>query len=225
MSKYCGSILHRKNANIWYVRFQYRYTYIPNKGHKNKEDAEVYIKDMNRINNLPVKNIIYEYNGEYFCELKHRKLMKFDFTNISLVQDHYWYPARSKKSYYAIACINSKDIRFHNLLFPDLCKDMTVDHINRVTLDNTIDNLRPASNRVQAINRRISSKNTTTITGVSYDKERNSYCAYHHDYAFHRKSKYFPISVYGKEEAFAKAVAFRKEIERTDPTYLLALSI
>lgn len=55
--------------------------------------------------------------------------------------------------------------------------DMEIDHINHVRSDNRIDNLRPVSKSDNRKNQSISSKSTTGVTGVYYNKARRKFVA------------------------------------------------
>lgn len=52
-----------------------------------------------------------------------------------------------------------------------------IDHINRNAADNAWSNLRESDIRQNNLNLSISSKNSSGYTGVSWDKDRNSYMA------------------------------------------------
>jgi len=85
-------------------------------------------------------------------------------------------------------------------------KGRTADHKSGDTLDNRRNNLREATKRQNAINRRRRTDNKTGQTGVSYDKTHDCYKA--------------TISVAGKQRSlgyrktFEEAVALRKAGER-----------
>lgn len=53
-----------------------------------------------------------------------------------------------------------------------------VDHINRDTLDNRKCNLRIVDKSLNAVNAGIRSNNTSSVTGVSWNKNANSWRAY-----------------------------------------------
>ena len=55
--------------------------------------------------------------------------------------------------------------------------DMEIDHINHVRSDNRIDNLRLVSKSENRKNQSISSKSTTGVTGVYYNRARRKFVA------------------------------------------------
>lgn len=55
---------------------------------------------------------------------------------------------------------------------------MTVDHRNRNTSDNRIENLRLATANEQSYNRKLSSTNSSGIKGVSWNKQRNKWIGF-----------------------------------------------
>lgn len=62
----------------------------------------------------------------------------------------------------------------HNGSIPD---GMVIDHINHVTDDNRIENLRLASKSGNASNRRIQKNNTSGVPGVSWSKDSGKWQA------------------------------------------------
>lgn len=178
---------------------------------------------MNARHDLPVKNIIYEYKEEFYCVLTQRQIMKFSIEHFDIVEDKTWFAHFSPgvNSYYAHTNTGGiKTTGFHGLVCRDLVLGETPDHINHVTLDNTTQNIRSASITTQAINRRISTRNTSSVVGVCYSNTR-CWCAYWIE-AHKLCIENFYVSVHG-DRAYDLAVAFRKEKENTIPEYKIAL--
>jgi len=77
-----------------------------------------------------------------------------------------------------------------------------IDHIDGVKTNNEIDNLREVTNQENHMNRRKSSKNTSGVTGVYFNKKSKLWCA---QMKFNGKTYHL-----GSSEDFEKAVSFRK---------------
>lgn len=63
------------------------------------------------------------------------------------------------------------------MLIPNPLNKLTVDHIDGNSLNNSITNLRWATQQEQSINRRIQSNNTSGFRGVCFDKLANKWRA------------------------------------------------
>jgi hypothetical protein len=94
-------------------------------------------------------------------------------------------PNLSSGYYYVILCRKNekvKNITVHSLVanafIPKLDTSKNcVDHIDSNRLNNTISNLRWASHQENQFNRSLSSKNTSSVKGVSFDKKINMWRA------------------------------------------------
>ena len=88
-------------------------------------------------------------------------------------------PARPEKIYMATK-INGQHYCIHKLIwlwhYGTLPEQL--DHINRNSLDNRIENLRPASFSENMSNRKLFSNNTSGCKGVSWHKRKNRWFAY-----------------------------------------------
>lgn len=80
-----------------------------------------------------------------------------------------------------------------------------IDHINGVRTDNRLCNLREVTHQQNHMNQRISSKNTSGVTGVYLNKRNGLWCA---QMKFNGKTYHL-----GSSPIFEKAVAFRKNEE------------
>lgn len=72
---------------------------------------------------------------------------------------------------YAIAKINNKNIRLHNLI----CNDFNYDHINNDGLDNRKENLRKINTSQNGMNKRIQSNNYSGVVGVVKNYKSNTW--------------------------------------------------
>lgn len=84
---------------------------------------------------------------------------------------------------------------------------LSIDHIDQNKLNNTLENLRLASNREQSCNMPIPKTNMSGVVGVHFDKARQKYVAYIHDAGGKRKHL-------GRSVNFEEAAAMRKEAEK-----------
>ena len=96
-----------------------------------------------------------------------------------------------------------------------LSEELVVDHIDGNPTNNSINNLRQISSRVNSLKKRISSNNTTGIPGVQFGNYRGSlyYTVNYLDNNKKPRLKYFSFYKLGKEEALQQAIKFRKEYE------------
>ena len=71
---------------------------------------------------------------------------------------------------------NPKVGKLHRFLM-NAPEDIVIDHKNRNPLDNRLDNLRPCTAKENAINKSKQSNNTSGVTGVFWDKQKNRWRA------------------------------------------------
>jgi hypothetical protein len=123
----------------------------------------------------------------------------FDLEDYALIKNYTWI---ERKGY-----IYSTDgVNFHRLVMQ--CSDnddIVVDHINHNALDNRKKNLRRCSQQKNSCNHKISATNTSGVTGVSYDKQRNKWIAY-----LTYKGEHMNL---GRYDVFEDAVNARKNAE------------
>lgn len=227
--KYSGSVYSRPDTKKWCSAFTGKYKHLSVYTHKTFEEAEAHLKEMNEKHNLKVKNVIYLYNDVYYCALTQKQVMKFSIHHIDLVEEHTWhalFDATSNTFYARTAARIGEGLfnfnTFHRMMFPNIKEDETVDHMNRMTLDNLPSNLRITTKSVQVINQGMKSNNTSGVKGVSYHKTANSWFAKWCENA-KPVSKSFSVSKYGFEEAKNMAISVRKNIEDNYREYKEAL--
>jgi hypothetical protein len=225
--KYGGSVSWNKRINRWTVLFQ-RKEYKEQKSFKSFAEAVDHVKKVGARENL-VKNICYGYNGQYYCTLTRKKIMKFSIQDLNLVDEHIWYATfnnrKPRASVYAatnIAGVDRTTVKFHQFILPRT-ENETVDHINIDSLDNRRENLRYASKSTQSINIRLKSNNSSGMTGVEYIKCHRSWCAKWTDENGKTQAKNFSVSKYGDMEAKLKATAHRMKMVNTISRYTIAL--
>ena len=187
-----------------------------------QEEAVAHVKKTS-IDAGIVKNVVYRNGEDYYVALTNRQLMTVSKESLSLVESHtiFAHYDADIKSYYASTSIDGKPVKFHTLL----CKanvGETVDHINGVTLDNTLPNLRSAGSALQGTNQ--NRKPTATgVTGVRERKTKGITMGYIANWREDGTPRYeeFSIAVYG-ENALNLAKKVRAEKVRTLPMYKVA---
>ncbi len=219
IKKYIGWTIERSQGS-WESLFPRKYKE-KQKTHKTKEDAIAYLKEVNLSKNY-VKNMVYKYKNEYYCAIGENQLMKFSIQDLDVVDKYMWCISGDYSGYAQSTSLSdrNKKVVFHQLLGLDMGETLTIDHINRDSLDNRRENLRVASKRTQSINRGVRSTNKSGITGV-YDNGEKCIAIWM-DENGKQRTKSFSVSIHG-DDAYPKAVAVREEMVRTLPHYVLAL--
>lgn len=169
------------------------------------DNALEHLRQKNIEFNLPIKNIIHEFDEHYEMELTQSKRMKFDKDMLHVVQQHVVHAHNRSHTYYAKTRINIRVVGLHNIIMQHAPGDLTVDHINHDGLDNRISNLRLATKRQQSANQRTQCNNTSGVKGVS--KYKNSWCTQWNDEYGNGKSKWFSMHKY--PDAKERAVEYR----------------
>ena len=122
-------------------------------------------------------------------------------------------PKRPDNRYYNITLYKNgkkKCFRLHRLLFqhfkPDEWNsDLQIDHINRNSLDNRLENLRCVSQSVNCQNTGIYKTNTSRVKNISYSKQKKTWI---YQKAINKKKNYKEFKT--KEEA----IKFKEEYEK-----------
>ena len=222
IKKYAGSVSPRGNrwqATVHVIGGSMR----KYRNFDTREDAVAYVKKTS-IEAGTVKNVIYTRGEDYYVALSQHQLMKISKESLSLVEEHIIYALynATTKSYYAQARVNKKFVGFHTLMHKAEVGH-TIDHINGLTLDNTLPNLRSVDWTIQCVNQR-RKPTATGVIGVIESKRNGNTVAYVAGWEEKgvNRTKTFSISIYGKK-ALELAKEFREEKERTIPTYVVAL--
>lgn len=233
--KYNGTISNDGKSSNWSTGFPKKYS-IKGRIHKTKEEAIERLKRVCLRRGLEIKNMIYLYEGQYYCVLSQGQVMKFSEESIDLVNSHTWFAHYNNytNSYYAETNVHvdakkRMTDRFNRMLFPDIVKKDSVDHINRDSLDNNLSNVRKTTMVIQNMNKGLRLDNKSGETGVIFCKSRNVWQAEWRETlpSGERKrfKEYFSISKYGYDGAKERASKRRREKIATLPDYKLALGI
>lgn len=95
----------------------------------------------------------------------------FDLEDYDLIKNYTWIEL---KGY----IYSTNGVNFHRLVMSCDDDNVVVDHINHNPLDNRKDNLRLCSQQKNSCNHKVSTSNTSGVTGVSYRKQRDRWVAY-----------------------------------------------
>lgn len=117
----------------------------------------------------------YDLSGEYGVGFtSNGEEFWFDLEDYNLIKDYCWYIRDD--GYVATNDFNNnyKTIKLHKLLFPN---SKVIDHINHKKYDCRKINLRECTNSKNNMNRSLHSNNTSGVTGVSWHKGINKWCA------------------------------------------------
>lgn len=96
------------------------------------------------------------------------------------------------------------------LFFDKTPEEFVIDHIDGNFYNNKISNIRLVTIRENSFNRKMSSRNTSGVTGVRFDEKENRFTATWVDVACLERTKSFNLNKYeSKEKAFQAAIDFR----------------
>jgi hypothetical protein len=172
------------------------------------EQAKKYFVDINDQKGW-IKNKIYEYDDHLKVDILDKQMLA-DKEDLNLIQRLI---LRIDKDGYVVTTIKNKNVFWHNLIMlKSLPSDTyTVDHINRIRLDNRRINLRAASKTTQSTNRGLHAHNKTGITGVFlYDKKgRGLMWVAKWFVDGEQQQRSFMVKKYGYEEAKKLAILAR----------------
>ena len=115
------------------------------------------------------KNTYYWFHNEYYIvNLSNDKwcIMSTGEQTRELLNDHIWHC----DGVYVKTSINQQKIRYHRMLM-NPPNNMCIDHINRRTFDNRLNNLRIVTHKENMRNKSMSNNNTSSIVGVLKEKK------------------------------------------------------
>jgi len=224
IKKYTGYIQrYQRRGGVSHVaRIHYKDFYL-SKTFKTEAEAEQYIRLTNVREGLPIRNRFTVFADRVLVDLPGNKLLICNYEDLYLVETHTWYCADGYAATNTSGSANQQ--YFHNLAMRHIPSDITVDHINRNSLDNRKSNLRLVDQRTQTINHGIKSTNTSGVTGVSYDKKSKRWVAQWQDKDGNWCCKCFSSKKYGNEGAKAKAIKHRSWMICSLPHYVNALCL
>lgn len=98
----------------------------------------------------------------------------------------------------------------YSLFFDKTPEDFVIDHIDGNCYNNKISNIRLVTVRENSFNRKMSSRNTSGVTGVRFDEKENRFTASWVDVEGIERTKSFYVNKHdSKEKAFQAAIDFR----------------
>lgn len=119
-------------------------------------------------------NNTYDLSGEYgICYTAKGTPFYFDLEDYDLIKDYAWY----ERLGYAVYKQGSVFFSMQDLVFPH-SEEFMIDHIHGHRNDNRKSELRLATRTQNNQNKSIRCDNTSGVTGVSFNKERNTWDAY-----------------------------------------------
>lgn len=221
VNKYCGGI-STKTTGIgkrWQATFKDKYKHLGSKTYASEEEAKAFLVRVNTRENLPIDNVIYLYNDEYYCVLTgslRNQLMKFSIEDIDLVENHTWCAVyvQSTRSFYAVTHLKGTKalMSYPQMLFPDMGPGVSGDHISRISLDNTRSNLRCVSRITQIVNQRLRSDNTSGVKGIYRNEKGKCWHASWVDNDGKKLTPRFSDTKYGGSDEAKKAAIDAREV-------------
>lgn len=150
ITKYSGTIFRQKKVTThpWRVSFHDQQGVRHTRYFVTREEAEEGLKRANVTHRLPVANVIYLYNDQYYCVLTAGLVMKFSLDSIDVVEWYTWvahYDNSVSSKYHAACYIRDENkhrqcMRF-NRLVSSADGDTQVEYMNGDTLDNNLTNM------------------------------------------------------------------------------------
>jgi hypothetical protein len=226
LKKYTGNVqrCQRKGGGVTYrARIRYNDFHL-SKSFKTEAEADQYIRLTNVREGLPIKNSFTVFADRVLVDLLGNKLLICNYEDLYFVETHTWHC--SSTGYAVTNTSGTTTLQFfHNMVMRHIPTHITVDHINRNSLDNPKSNLRLVDRRIQTINQGIKSNNTSGVTGVSYDKRGDRWMAIWRDIDGNQCHKYFSSKKYGNDIARTRAIEHCQRMIQSLPHYREALQL
>ncbi len=162
-------------------------------------------------NNIPIKNVIYKVNNNYYCDVNHNKIMKFDHDDLCKVNEISWFYTTGSRNGYVEGIVNKKQIKFHQYIM-NMQKDL--DHKNIDKLDNRKCNLRTVDRSTQMFNRK-GTKGVTLVNNIKQYGWRAQITVNYKKY-----TKYYSIDKYENAKYLATQWYNDKIVELRGPVVL-----
>lgn len=179
-----------------------------------REEAEKFIKDKNIELGLDIRNVIYDMGDHYEVSLTDGQNTYIDKEDIEIIEAHLWCASKCRNSWYVLTRINGKTFQLHNAIMNHIPDELTVDHIDQNPLNNRRNNLRIVNKKLQSMNRRTPSTNSSGVKGVTYDTTTKSWRAQVGGNGNRVASQSFSIALYGEDNAKQLAIEFRDRAEK-----------
>lgn len=96
---------------------------------------------------------------------------KISLDKLELVKQYYW---KLHNHGYCVSKNNGDNLLMHRIII-NAKENEQVDHINRDKLDNRNENLRIVCNSENQVNKKMMKNNTSGVTGVTWDKDRDKW--------------------------------------------------
>lgn len=167
----------------------YRYGIIKDSRKSRQDDLYVFYK------NVVVMNIYNKY-GTYITSTE------FDIDDFEKVKKYKWCIV---KGHVYAKNMDNKTLYLHRLIMNVTDKNVEVDHIDGNPLNNKKSNLRLCTHDKNMLNHKVCSNNTSGVTGVTFDKQRNKWCA---QIVYKNKNHHL-----GRFDLFEDAVLARRNAE------------
>jgi len=222
--KYMGSItkINRAHGRVVYeARMRHR-GFSRHATFKTEKEAVDYMRKTNIKEGLKIKNRYTVFVDRVTVELPNDMFFTCDIDDIDVVEAHIWCVNSGR---YVITQVDGHSHKFHNVIMNHRPGLITVDHIDRNTLNCRKSNLRLVDKSTQNINRSMLRNNTSGTVGVHYEQRGDNWIATWKDEEGNQYSKSYSAKKYGTDNAKVLAIEYRARMVRELPHYANALRL